>query len=228
MSKAALRESAERLVARKGYVHPSQRPGAYAPTRGAFTGQTFKSYRAYQNAHAKAKGFVSAAKRLAAPQRIGAKAGMKALTRPSRVRALDALSRMRKGASIGEAARKSDTTIATVKRYVGSALRKGNRGRIIPSQSDRMAAYMEVPTTGGNKFLLVIGSRSRNLLNQYWRAARDFRDFGFPEFLAPSQDKTINVEGVEIPLITDPHVLTRLFKEGRMQFESLYAKGLVA
>ncbi|MGB8964789.1 MAG: hypothetical protein WCB99_04015 [Candidatus Cybelea sp.] len=56
--------------------------------------------------------------------------------------------------------------------------------------------------------------------------ARDFRDLGIPELLAPFEGETINVEGVEIPLITDPHVLTRLFKEGRLSFESLYAKGL--
>lgn len=215
-------------MTRKGYVHPSRRSGPYRPSRGAFAGQTFSSYRAYQNAHARAKGCGSAAKRLAMPQRVNAKAGMKALTRPSRVRALDALSRMRRGALIGTAARESETTVATIKRYVGNALRKSSGGRIIPSHSDRMAAYMEVPTTAGSKFLLVIGSRSRTLLNQYWMAARQFRDWGFSEFLEPFEGKTINVEGVEIPLITDPHILTRLFKEGRMQFESLYAKGLVA
>ncbi len=213
-------------MARKGYVHPSSRSGPYSPSRGAFAGQTFKSYRAYQNAHAKAKGFGSAAKRLATPQRVGAKAGIKALARPSRVRALDALSRMRKGASIGMAARESDTTIATVKRYVATALRKGDGGRIIASRSDRMAAYMEVPTGTGSKFMLVIGSRSRHLLSAYWAAAHNFRDWGIPEFLAPFEGQTINVEGVEVPLITDPHVLTRLFKEGRLSFESLYAKGL--
>ena len=138
-------ETGQRLMARKGYVHPSCRSGPYCPSRGAFAGQKFKSYRAFQNAHAQAKGFGSAAKRLAMPQRVGAKAGIKALARPSRVRALDALSRMRKGASIGKAARESDTTIATVKRYVASALRKGNGGRILASRSDRMTAYMEVP-----------------------------------------------------------------------------------
>ena len=76
--------------------------------------------------------------------------------------------------------------------------------------------------------MLVIGSRSRHRLSAYWVAAHNFRDWGIPEFLAPFEGQTINVEGVDIPLITDPHVLTRLFKEGRLSFESLYAKGLVA
>lgn len=213
-------------MARKGYVHPSQRSGPYTPTRGAFGGQTFPSYRAYQNAHAKAKGFGSAAKRLATPQRIGSKAGAKALARPSRIRAFEVLRHMRKGATIGEAAREANTTVATVKRYVSAALRKGSGGRIVATKGDQLAAYMEVPTTAGSQLLLVIGSRSRNLLSAYWEAAHLFRDFGIPEVLAPFEGLTINVEGVEIPLITDPHVLTRLFKEGRLSFDSLYPKGL--
>jgi hypothetical protein len=213
-------------MARKGYIHPSQRSGPYTPTRGVFAGQTFSSYRGYQNAHAKAKGFGSAAKRLAKPQRIGRKAGMKALTRPSRLRALDAVSRMLKGLTIGQAAHDSGTTVATVKRYASPALRKDRSGRIVAKERDQLAAYMEVPTTGGTQLLLVIGARSRHLLSAYWEAAQFFRDFGIPEVLAPFESLTINVEGVEIPLITDPHVLTRLFKEGRMSFESLYAKGL--
>jgi hypothetical protein len=125
-------------MARKGYVHPSQRPGPYSPSRGAFAGRMFKSYRAYQNAHAQAKGFGSAAKRLAVPQHIGRKAGAKALARPSRVRAFDALRRMRKGAMIGEASREANTTVATVKRYVSAALRKGRGGRILASWKRRL------------------------------------------------------------------------------------------
>ena len=34
---------------------------------------------------------------------------------------------------------------------------------------------------------------------------------------------TINVEGGEIPLLTDPRVLTNLLKEGRFLLETLYA-----
>jgi hypothetical protein len=215
-------------MARKGYVHPSQRPGAYTPTRGHFVGQTFASYRQYQNASARTRGFASAARRLAAPRKLSLRDGLAALARPSRVRALEALSRVRAGESIATAAREAETTIGTVKRYAGSALRKGKGGRVVARRSDQLPAVMEVITTAGFKQMLVVGSRSRSLVGSHTAAVRRFLGNGNIDELRPFVGKTVNVEGAEIPLVTDPRVLTRLGREGRLSIESLYAKGLVA
>ncbi len=96
-----------------------------------------------------------------------------------------------------------------MKRYVGNALRtKG--GRIVATRSDRIAAVMGVPTSAGKKMMVVIGSRSRRLLGEYWAMVHPFAATGRVELLRPFLNKTINVEGGEIPLLTDPRVLTNL------------------
>jgi hypothetical protein len=87
---------------------------------------------------------------------------------------------------------------------------------------------MEVPTTAGKALMLVVGWPSRKLLSDFWHAADAFIETSDPTLLNPFDGKTVNVEGVEIPLMTDRRLLTKLYKEGRMSFESLYAKGMVA
>jgi hypothetical protein len=224
-----LRRSAEeprRRVTRKGYVHPSQRAGSYIPSRGAFKGITFGSYRQYQNALARGKGFRSAATRLASPKKVTLKDGMAALARPGRASAIEAINRIRKGMGIGEAARESETTPATIKRYFGKLLRKGKSGRITVVRSDRQAAVMPVPTSAGAENMIVVGSRSRRVLGEYWAAVRKFRDTGRASLLAPCEGKTINVAGEPQTLLTDARTLTRLLKEGRLSIETIYAKGL--
>jgi LysM repeat protein len=210
-------------MARKGYVHPSQRSGAYTPTRGRFAGQQFGSYRQYQNASAQAKGYASATARLAAPRKVAATDTV-ALSRPSYVRALGVLNRIRKGDSLSAAAREAGTTAATVKRYVGRSL-TGGGGRIAAKRVDRLAALMQVPTTSGPQLMVVVGSRSRRVLGEYYAALQAFRDRGDPRALASFANVRINVEGTQIPLPTDPRLLTRLLKEGRLSVETIYAKG---
>jgi hypothetical protein len=144
------------------------------------------------------------------------------------VRALEALGRIRAGESIAKAAREAETTVGTVKRYAGSALRKGKGGRVVARRSDQFPAVMEVITTAGFKPMLVVGSRSRSLVGSHTAAVRRFLGNGNVNELRSFVGKTINVEGVEIPLVTDPRVLTRLGREGRLSIESLYAKGFVA
>jgi hypothetical protein len=212
-------------MARRGYVHPSQRAGSYPPTRGQFAGQTFTSYRAYQNAHARTKGFASAATRLAAPRTVSAKDDAAILARPSRLRVLDALNRMRHGESIGKAAREASTTVATVKRYAASALGKGAGGRLVARPSDRYPAVMTVITTAGPKPMVVVGSRSRRLLGEHTAAVRRFLESGDVRHLQPFEGKTIEVDGGRVPLVTDARLLTRLGREGRLSIESIYAKG---
>ena len=212
-------------MARDGYKHPSQRPGPYTPSRGRFKNQSFGSYRQYQNALARAHGFRSAATRLASPKKVTVKDGLAALARPSRAAALEALHRVRQGMGIGAAARESETSPATIKRYFGKLLRKVGR-KVVAVRSDREVAVMPVPTAAGTEPMIVVGSRSRLVLGQYWAAVRKFRATGNVALLAPFEGKTINVAGEPFPLLTDPRLLTRLLKEGRMSIDTIYPKGL--
>ena len=215
-------------MSRKGYIHPSRRSGPYTPSRGRFAKQTFPSYRQYQNATARAKGFGSALRLLASPKRVTVKDGASALARPSRIRALDALNRIYHGETIEQAAREAGTTVPTVKRYAGSGLRKTKSGRIVARKSDHLAAVMKVITEAGAQELIVVGSRSRRLNAEHNAAVAQFLDTSNVSYLTPFIGETINVEGVEIPLVTDPHILTRLGREGRLSFESVYVSGIAA
>ncbi|MGH7757333.1 MAG: hypothetical protein ACREM8_13760, partial [Vulcanimicrobiaceae bacterium] len=153
-------------MARPGYVHSSQKAGPYTPTRGRFAGTTFRSYRAYQNANAEAKGFRSAASRLASPKRI-AKTDLGGMKKPSRIRALKALNRLRRGENIETAAREAGTTVANIKRYAGQAIRKGPRGRLVGAKFDSLPVVLNVSTEAGTIEVAVAGSRERVLVATY-------------------------------------------------------------
>lgn len=209
------------------YVHPGQKGGSYTPSRGKFAGHTYSSYKAYQNANARAKGFKSAGTRLASPRKI-APSDIAGLNSPSRLRALDALNRIRdvtKKVDIQTAARESHTTVANVKRYAGQALKKGARGRYEATKSDTLAAVMNLTTDGGTVAVPIRGSRDRVLVAKYENAVGRFINFGDESALAPFRGKSVRLPtGERIPLLTDPDRLTQLGREGRLGFDNLYVK----
>ncbi len=155
------------MATRPGYKHPSQKAGPYIPTRGKFAGQTFGSYRAYQNANAQSKGFTSAATRLAAPRKPKAAtlASKKAFDLSAAGRAANAYLLFRRGdaPTIAQAAKAAHTTMSAVRRYVGKALtREGSR--IVVAKTDAVAVPMAVNSTEGAREGFVRGSRARELV----------------------------------------------------------------
>lgn len=158
------------MATQPGYKHPSQRAGSYTPTRGDFKGITFRSYRAYQSEHAKAKGFTSASTRLAAPRKPSASvlASTKAFDETAAGRATRAYLDMRSDSSltVTEATRKNHTTPSALRRYVGAALqRKG--ARVVATQADTIAVPMLVNVTAGSVSGVVRGSRDRDLIGSH-------------------------------------------------------------
>ena len=86
--------------------------------------------------------------------------------REARERALAALALMRREKrSLTAAARAKDTNPRTVRRYVGSALRrKGLSGRYKAKPRDRLLRVLRIPTRGGNpKLQCVIRGRRAGL-----------------------------------------------------------------
>lgn len=157
-------------MARNGYKHPSQKAGPYTPTRGKFAGFTFRSYRNYQSAHAKAKGFSSSSTRLASPKKptkrlLGDAGGFAKSTAGRANRAVLEL-RRDPDLTLAAAAKRAKTTPAAVRRYAGSSLeRKGNR--VAPKAFDHAVVPMGVLTPEGHVVGLVRGRKTHQLIGHH-------------------------------------------------------------
>jgi hypothetical protein len=124
----------------------------------------------------------------------------------ARQRALRALTDMRHGASLSQAARNNGITIRTMKRYVGAALRQDRRGgRIRARKSDRLPRYLQLPGVGGPIDITARGSKQATEIARYKAAVNRFLA-GNANALAPWRGKKI--AGVQ--LITDKEVLKNL------------------
>ena len=156
-------------MARDGYKHPSQKAGAYTPTRGMFANRPFVSYRAYQTAHAQSKGFTSAATRLAATRSLSAElVASKTFDATPGGRATNAYLNMRRDSTLtlAQAAKNAHTTPGAIRRYIGAALqRKG--ARVVATQTDTIAVPMLVNMTAGSVAGVVRGSRDRDLIGSH-------------------------------------------------------------
>jgi hypothetical protein len=117
-----------------------------------------------------------------------------------------ALTDMRHGASLSQAARNNGITIRTMKRYVGSELLQGRPGgRIRATKSDRLPRYMLLPGADGPVEITARGSKDASEVARYKAAVNRFLA-GDPNALAPWRGKKI--AGVE--LITDREILKSL------------------
>ncbi len=169
-----------------GYRHPSQKAGPYTPTRGSFKGQTFRSYRAYQTAHAHRKGFKSAATRLASPRKPSPKvfSSEARFEKSAAGRATRAYLALRRDPSLTlvQAAKSAGTTPSATRRYAGKSLeRKGNR--VVPIREDTIAVPMTVNTVDGSVAGIVKGSKTRNLVGTHSAALSVALTFPSPEYV---------------------------------------------
>lgn len=143
--------------------------------------------------------------------------------REARQRALEALNRMRKeGLSASATADRAGTTLDTVKKYAGHALRQTEDGRWEANPWDRIIRLMKFPTPAGTKALDVRDSRSAEKIARYWAAVRDFLQTGSREALEPFHGETVQVRGTEHAFVTNASVLKRLGRAGEVRFEHIY------
>ncbi len=205
---------------------PITRKNPYTPKSGKAAGITFTSERQYRNALARAKGFTSWSQQQKQSRKVrGAEdvAKLRPDEREARGRALDALSKMRSdGLSLQAAAKASGTTTNAIKRHVGSALERTDSGRVHPKKSDRLIRSLHFPTENGMIGLDVKDSRSAKRVAAYWNAVKRFIETGDDSGLRRFRGKSVRVNNVSHPFITDTKILDRLADAGELGFDDIY------
>jgi hypothetical protein len=116
-------------------------------------------------------------------------------------RAVAALSRMRnRGESLSKAARALRTTPRTVRKFVGTHLRRSASRRYSPTRSDRLKREINVFGVEGYEPVTVRSSKQARFASQHLIAVNRFLRTGHTEWLKPFRGKRIG--GIE--LLTDP------------------------
>jgi DNA-binding CsgD family transcriptional regulator len=139
-----------------------------------------------------------------------------------RTRAVRVLGRVRRGASLAEAARTEHIKPATIRKYLSRQFRQEAPGkRWTPTKYDRLTVPMNVLTPQGPTTVPVRGSRERNILGRYNVALRKWRENepGAEAELAKFKGQTVG----GLPLITDVALLASLEDADAIRFEELYA-----
>ena len=180
----------------------------------------------------------SVPKAMGAPNKLRAKARLAAprneaqySARPEKFkdtwdRVLSVISKMRTDkVSLAQASRDVGIGPRTVKRWGGSALRKGQGGRYVAKKSDTLLRLMIILTPEGPREITVRGSKQATLLAEYWNALHRYVETGDAARLNAFRGKHItDANGVDVSLLTDFPVLNRLASAGVLSFESLYAR----
>lgn len=143
-------------------------------------------------------------------------------------RVLDALALARRDKlSPTKAARKSGTTLQTMRKYANSAL--GERsGRSYVTPSDRLPRRMRMFTTRGEETVRTTSSRQASMIADHNNLVRNYvltRDAaGFKQF----EGKTIRSGGKVYTFGTDPRTLDRHIRAGAVHFVDIYVRGAAA
>lgn len=199
----------------------------YQPTRGVFKGRRFRSKRAYENELARRKGFSSKYAEQRSKRPVFTRTDAKQLSAgelEARDRALDALARMRRdGMSIEHAARLADTTVNTVIRHVGTALRKDARGKWTPTSRDKLyRGPMFMYTRYGRVSVEVTDSRTASRLAHYQKALEEFAETSSTARLKEFEGQSFRAGKVRYDFLTDPEKLWPVVHAGELSTEGPY------
>jgi hypothetical protein len=118
-------------------------------------------------------------------------------------RALEALSLMRSGSYLSDAARAALTSPRTVKKYAGSALVREESGRYSVKASDRLSRRLRFLTSSGQIAITVRGSKVASKIATYWAAVDQYLKTGDTERLTAFRGKSVRWER-EIPIHHGP------------------------
>lgn len=198
---------------------PITRKNPYTPRSGALAGQTFHSERQYRNALARLKGHASWHAQQRAAKKVTPKSygKLRASEKQARGRALEALSKMRKGASLSKAAAEAHTTPNTVAKYAGEQLRREG-GRMVASRGDRLFRVMRLITTEGVQEVALGGSRQASLAAAHANAVKHFLATGDDEPLRRFAGVTVGGKQLE----SDPAKLEEAGRRGELEYEDIY------
>jgi hypothetical protein len=142
-----------------------------------------------------------------------------------RERALAARALMRREkVSLRAAARAYETDPKTVRRFVGSALRKDKNGRYRATRYDRIPVTINHLMLDGSVVPLRIrDSRTASKIAEHSNELRKYRRFGDSSGLAQFRGKAFRADGVIHQFLTDPIAIDRLEDAGSLTaIESLY------
>ena len=141
----------------------------------------------------------------------------------TRQRALETLASMRtKGWSATRAAHEAGTTLPTLRKYAGPALRRGDDGRYQATRGDRFTRRMRMLTPDGQIGIPVRGSRQASAIAEYWNAVDRYLTTGRMDDLHQFRGRIIRVGAIEHAFVTDLRTLRRLGLAGEVSFEDIY------
>jgi hypothetical protein len=140
-------------------------------------------------------------------------------------RVLDALSEKRRNPklSLSAAARRTGTTVKTIRNYAGPAL-EIRSGRIDVKPVDRIARTLQILTPKGLQRVLVRNSRDATRISKHHHAVRQaLLSFGTDtRALKRFEGKTFKAGGKTYTFVTDYPTLTRLARAGDVNFLDIY------
>jgi hypothetical protein len=143
----------------------------------------------------------------------------KKLDHPARLRAVSVLARMRsRGESLSQAARHEHTTPRTVRKLVGSQLKRRGSGRYSATRGDTLRRDLTVLGSEGYVPITVRSSKQAQLASEHLIAVGRFTRTGDTEWLKPFVGKRVG--GVE--LLTDADRLHELAGAGLVKLDALY------
>jgi hypothetical protein len=145
------------------------------------------------------------------------------LQRDRQRRVLDAISLKRRNPelSLSAAARRSGTTVKTIRTYAGAALYTRS-GRLDVHGTDRIPREMLFLTPQGYVALHVTNSRDASRIAKYHNALRRYLLRRDPRELQQFTGKTIRVAGTAHPFLTDAATINRLVRAGAVSFLDIY------
>jgi hypothetical protein len=142
----------------------------------------------------------------------------------TRRRVLEALAQKRKhpNISLTEVARRSRTSVGSIRRYADDVLITG-RGRLGLSARDTLPRDMRFLTERGEIILRIRNSRYSSWLGEYYNDLSKYLNTGEASGLAKYAKRTIKVRGQTYRFVTDERTLNRLARAGAMHFLDIYA-----
>lgn len=156
--------------------------------------------------------------------RLAVSAPVLSASQKARIRALEALARMRReGLSLTAAAEKESTTARTVIKYVGTAFHKKFSGRYQAKPFDRFARRLRFLSPEGQIPITVRSSRTASRIGEYWAAVHHYLRTGNTSRLSEFKGKSVRVRKNEFPFITEPKLLNQIASAGEVTFEDIYA-----
>jgi hypothetical protein len=126
-------------------------------------------------------------------------------------------------ASLTEAARKSGTTVASIRRYADDAI-ASHRGRLDVTSRDTLPRRMRFLDEKGELVIRTRDSRSSTLISNYFNdLSRYFQSDGDVRYLEKYAKRAVKARGQSYQFVTDPRTLNRLARAGVISFLDIYA-----